>query len=144
MKKIALLLLVGVILTGCTMTKHLDSTSTFYGIDFRKYVEEDFLITPEKYIGEYDGISIVSYIITPELNYVDINPQDFEVPKWYVEYIDIQQAVDSLYTFCIEWGANAIINFEAIEHPVQVPMPSGVMKEMDVGIKLSGFAIKRK
>ena len=43
-----------------------------------------------------------------------------------------------------KWGANAIINFEAIEHPVQVPMPSGVMKEMDVGIKLSGFAIKRK
>jgi hypothetical protein len=137
------------ILSACTTTLNLIPTETsYFGIDFRKYTSEGFLITPEKYLGEYESIGVVKYVIVPGAEYKVLNKVTYSdgttqsIQKWVVNQITLSQGLDSLYHLSKAMGADAIVNFssnttqrnyQSIANPVTLE-----------GYELSGFAIKRK
>lgn len=133
-----------VLLTACETVKHFPGESTFVKVDFTKYTQLGFFITPEKYNGEYESIGMVEYTAVPESNLMESHRYaDGSVHKiWGHRPIYVSQGVDSLYSFSKSMGADAIINFtvDAVirDHPTAMP-PVTV-----VGYKVSGFAIKRK
>jgi len=150
MKKI-IIYFIAIVLASCSTVEHIDRTSVFYGIDFSKYNDQGFLITPEKYNGEYDALGIVQYNLTPEANYVTVqkftrnsdgsySPHNQQV--WFTENVDIQQALDSIYVFCKSLGANAIMNFSSRRY--EVPYTNQINPVVLNGIEVGGLAIKRK
>jgi len=124
-------------------------------IDFTKYTEGGFLITPFTYLGDYESICIVDVTIMPETKLVKYNTSNkpkedsyFKsdnnlvlAKKWESEKLNLEKSIDYLYKRAVNMGANAIVDFkiETIRenHTHFVP-PIEV-----VGIRLSGFAIKR-
>ncbi len=141
MKKLLFLLTSCCILSGCAITyNHIPPVSEFYGIDFRPYIEKGFLITPEFYLGEKDIIADVTYVLSPEANRVDLNPNDAVPPVWISQPVNIYQAMDSVYNFCIDRGANGLVNFRLDQHPITTPPPATTINR----ITITGYAIKRK
>jgi hypothetical protein len=133
MKKLLILLL---LFPSCMTLDHIPAESIYYGLDFRKYAEADFLITPEMYQGDYMTMGMVSYELYPEAHYVQAPD-----PKWITGIVLPKWAVDSMYNFCKSMGADALVNFRAefvtkpyynIANPINLS-----------GVKISGYAIKR-
>lgn len=145
MKKLLILLL---LLNGCTTLNHIPPKNIFYGFDFRKYAEKNFLITPEMYQGEYMTMGIVNCEIYPEAFYISTSvtkTPDGEYSlsgyKWIMKQIDPESAIDSMYFRCINMGADALVNFriESVEEEY-----SNIKNPITInGIKVSGYAINR-
>ncbi len=124
-------------------------TELFSGIDFRPYTEKGFLITPEKYPGEYESIGIVSYLIFPESTREGIReegtmPYQYATIRfeWNSEEINVQNALEGMYEECLKMGANALVNFDVTmeEELISVVTPPVMRK----GYRVTGFAIRRK
>lgn len=144
-------------LSSCAELKELskiDAYESVYEIDFSPFTQKDFLITPEKYLGEYESIGLIDYTIMPEANYVTVGIKKnvnysggvgssvVEDKKWVSNKVDARQALDSIYIVCLEMGADALVNFkistqednyQLIKNPIKIN-----------GITITGFAIKRK
>jgi hypothetical protein len=129
---------------------HIPKESAFYGLDFTKYTDRGFLITPESYRGEYSSIGMVSYVLTPEATLItkkvfvstETGQVTREEKEWKVGQVNITEAIDSLYTSAKRMGANAIINFEFRQEERDYPFLTNPVKI--TGWQLSGFAIRRK
>ncbi|MBA4411426.1 MAG: hypothetical protein C0397_18650 [Odoribacter sp.] len=158
MKKLLITCFAFMILTSCTSLKELSTifeNKNFFAIDFSKYSESGFLITPEKYLGEYTSIGIVRYEVYPGAYYKIIGskpnpnfgsnpsePKTILVKEWVVNKISMQEALDGMYKKCLEMGANALVNFD-VKYDV-VPY-TGISNPVYInGYVISGFAIKRK
>ncbi|WP_299577509.1 hypothetical protein [uncultured Sunxiuqinia sp.] len=151
MKKSFAFVLLVIALFGC---KTLDinmipRTEQFSGIDFRPYTQKGFLITPEKYQGEYESIGIVSYLIFPESTREGIK-EEGTMPyqhatirfKWNTEEINVQNALEGMYKECLNMGADALVNFDvALEEELISSVSPPVMRK---GYRVTGFAIRRK
>ncbi len=158
MKRLLFSLVVLAILSSCTTVKELQNiyeTKNFFAIDFTKYTEAGFLITPEKYIGDYESVGIVRYEVYPGAIYkvvsTQLNPaygntkveqKYIQVKKWEIKTISMQDAIEGLYKSCKEMKADALVNFD-IKYDV-VPYV-GISNPVQInGYVISGFAIKRK
>jgi hypothetical protein len=121
---------------GACVTTNIESEGGFtsFGIDFRPYTNEGFLITTEKPNGDYKAMGLIrvdqspKIIKTTESQYSLDKRDGFKLvvtsvgtnPEYYlVEEIEIQKSIDELYRISKEWGANALFNLEIIrsEHP---------------------------
>lgn len=62
MQKSVLIILSLFIFGGCATTNSLESDGGFisYGIDFRSYTNDDFLITTEKPNGDYKAVGLIT------------------------------------------------------------------------------------
>jgi hypothetical protein len=144
MKKVAILLIV----SGCSTIDLIPHESAYYGVDFRPYTKQGFLITPEKYSGNYESIGIVEYVyVSPaELRtiqegiYSDGRPA--VVKRWVTVTPALSAGVDSLYARSREMGADAIMNFTfSNEQRTHVVNTKTIVRP---GYRVSGYAIKRK
>lgn len=121
----------------------------FSGIDFREYTKKNFLFTPEKFIGDYESIGIVSFLIMPEANKdskFEPNTKNgkagYYTSEWTVKDIDIQNAIEGIYKHCVEMGADALVNFKS---DIQIVDYSYLIPPLKLqGYQITGFAIKRK
>jgi hypothetical protein len=161
MKKLILLAVTTVFLfTGCVELAEMSfypGEENLTGVDFRKYTNKGFLVTPEKYLGNYESIGLLTYELIPASSYrktgrqINENhiagstsggPQFYDIYKWIDQDVDVQMALDSLVNICIDDGADALMNlkreFIFREH-TGVKNPHTV-----IGVSISGFAIKRK
>jgi len=138
----AFFLLIGLLfLIGCgTTIKHYDKEINVYGYDFSKYSKQGFLFTPEKYLGEYESVGILSVEIVPEANYgyPDEGKKKGEFPRWFYSPISATELLDSLYFIATGMGADAVVNliiedFKTEKSSIYIP-----------SLRASGFAIKRK
>lgn len=141
MKKLLILLL----FTGCTTLNHIPPESIYYGFDFRKYAERDFLITPEMYQGEYMTMGIINYEVYPEANFIPVEISKpfggtYEKKSWVQDIILPKWAVDSIYVFCKRWDADALANFKM---DLVEKRHGSYDNIVIIGIKISGYAIKR-
>lgn len=134
--KIITLVIASLLYVSCTNTKSLSSKGgvNFYGYDFRNYSSEGFLFTPEKPVGYYTSVGMIQVVLEPEILELDAttfqrdNRNGIYIKgekkyalrlinyptgnKFYaVEIIEISDAIDEMYKFAIDWGANAIVNF---------------------------------
>lgn len=149
MKLKTVIIALSILVVGCAQQlTSIPQESHYYGVDFTKYTERGFLITPEKFLDEYESVGTVRYILIPSANYVTINRSVHsdgsvaERKQWVSRRVTLAQGLDSLYTMARSMGANAIINFEAKE--ATRSYPSLVNPITLSGYELSGFAIRRK
>ena len=122
------------------------------GIDFSKYTKDGFLITPEKYSGNYESIGLITFVFmpgaTPKTNIIENNYSWKESDNlitgysWDIEKVNLQDAIDAMYKRCTEMGANALVNFNATEEITEYVFPKAPVKIK--GYKITGFAIKIK
>lgn len=135
-------LLIAIIISSCSTLKHVSKQEVIYGIDFRPYTEKGFLFTPEKYLGEYASIGIVSIEIYPEYNYVDSHlnsdNQFVEAKGWQSEGIEIDTVLNKYHERLVAMGADAVMNFKT------TTVNKNYNTVVVVGLKMEGFAIKRK
>lgn len=114
---------------GACATTNIESDGGFtsYGIDFRPYTNNDFLITTEKPNGDYKAIGLIRIDQTPKIKQASLaeynrgDTKEFRAIKIYdktnpvyylVERIETQKSIDELYNISKEWGANAIFNLD--------------------------------
>ena len=161
MKNIFYFVILSMLMFSCKVIElsHIPQKEIIKGIDFRKYTEKGFLITPEKYNGEYESIGIINYLIMPEANR---KIQEVVIPttkskwedsdyiyrrsegifKWVIKEVDVQIALDGIYKQCIEIGADALVNFSAVSENEEYLYTNPPLSLK--GIRITGFAIKRK
>lgn len=147
---------------GCYPVKELASVprqERLFGIDFSKYSNQGFFITPEKYNGEYESVGLLSYEYLPSGEYLtggmsdvrnsSYNPNDknssyfLPVKYWHFEKINVEQVMDSVFKICKNMGADALVNFEIMEKSDDIGANS-LNPSTRFGYTITGFAIKRK
>jgi len=140
---LAVLLLIGCVAQTVT---HIPQEENFRGLDFSRFTERGFLITPEKYPGDYESIGLITYTYIPEVRYGSFKQSvssSAVLKRWIItKNKDINAGLDTLYSFCKIMGADALINFKsipAIRNYSFVYNPTTIE-----GFELSGFAIRRK
>lgn len=161
MKKNLLIIIVLGLITSCISPRELKNISekrNFYAIDFREYSKNGFLITPEKYIGDYQSIGIVRFEVYPGASYTvverKVNPnynpnttgpnssKYYDVKEWIVRKISMQDALDGIFEKCKEMGADALVNFKMDYDAVPY---DGISNPVVInGYIITGYAIKRK
>jgi hypothetical protein len=152
-----LLLLVFIVsLSGCvTELKVIYPVQQLYGIDFNTFTQKGFLITPEKYSGNYESIGIIDFTAKPGAQYKysgkkandyykdgTTDQQYFDKYEWVVDSISFSDVLNKVYTICVGMGADALVNFqnETILDPY-----TGIKNPVKItGYRITGFAIKRK
>lgn len=161
MKTFGFLLVITFFIAGCASVeelKYVPREQKLTGIDFSKYSSKGFLITPEKYLGDYESVGLISYEFLPSGNYAVVgegtipnssyNPFDpsstyyLATKKWVFESINIEQVMDSVYSSCSRMGADALVNFQ-INSKSDVVGANAINPANRFGYVISGFAIKR-
>jgi hypothetical protein len=163
-------LVVCFILAGCAPSqsiRYFGGYSSTRTIDFRKYNEKGFLITPNAYPGEFTSIGMISTTIIPDARYdAAPKPNDLSVhfyknnlfelkplnaapgastdSGWVVKRISTDAAIEQVYNYCLGINADAISNFSMTEicKAHFVGGSNGTIEAC--GVQISGFAIKRK
>jgi len=129
-------------LVGCGNAVELEKELYHVGFVFTKYTQNNFLITPEGYNGDYESIGLITTVLYPEVKKVSIKDLNENWQKlgeyWSVKKIDANEAIDSMYAIAVKHGANAIIRFDT----KVISKPNGIFNIY--GWEVSGFAIKRK
>ena len=119
MRKIAILITFALLaLSSCTVPR----LASFSIVDFSKYAEQGFLITPTSSISqEYESIGIVTFTYREKYSVLD------EVKPGLKDVYDV--ALDNLVESAKEQGANAILDFK-------------VREVSTATIQITGFAVK--
>lgn len=122
-------------------------------LDFSKYTAQGFFISPEAYRGDYESCGLLEIVVCPaatERESVSGTKQRPRVAPWGgrgekrpvrhldVEPLSIEEGLDVIHARALALGADALVHFEIHD----VPLYLGRYEYG--GIKLSGFAIKRK
>lgn len=133
------------LLLSCSTTTQTSKQVFTYVYDFRKYTDEGFLFTTEKYLGDYESIGLLSIEIIPELKKKDgyfAPGQTYSGGSssfWNYIPIKTEEVLDSLYNKAKSMGADAVVNLDVEYFDVIV---SGNISVPET--RASGFAIKRK
>ena len=148
MKKLLMAFLLPILFSACSVQKkigldYIPANQTLLGIDFRPYAEKGFHFTPYVYQFKHTILAQMDYTITPEATLVEKKGQDGTMIKeWKQGYVDIETAIDSIYHRCIEFGADAFMNFRIEDitesHP-ELKYPAFID-----GKRITGTAIKRE
>ncbi len=146
MKRSSLFLVLSIFFFSCTGLKETESFVLVTGFDFTEYSDQDFLITPLEYEGEYKSIGIISATIYPEVKKAG-ESANYDEDKYYrrysgnnyylIEKTDPRDAINEMYITAKEMGADAIIKFNA--KSVDLAIEKAIIPSYEV----SGFAIIR-
>ena len=145
MKKNWCLILVvslSIFIVSCQRTvTHIPAKSEISSLDFTKYQEDNFLITPSSYGGDYESLGLVTYSMYAESDFV-VSKENKDIGEWVHKKILVQDVLDLAYNKAKKQGANAITNFklEATTKSVH----DGLLMVSIPGISISGLLIKRK
>lgn len=146
MKYILSLFVIAVLFISCSATKPIERSELFSGIDFRKYTENNFFITPLEYTQPYEPIGLINFTMYPEVKDVPSTYSssdgyilmDSNGQRWFIGNIQTSDAVDKIYRYCTEMKADALMMFD-----VNVVYKNNGALSVP-GLEISGFAIKRK
>jgi len=144
---------------ACVSVNEIRGTALFSGYDFTEYTKKGFLFTPEKYLGEYESIGLITLRITPTVRKTNApsytsdtlvyksgmllnRGEDFEIVETVggrilVEVISSDKAIKLIYEKAVSMGADAIVNFNIED----IELHNGSL--FYTGLRITGFAIKR-
>lgn len=142
---VSVLALAALLLTACGGPGVYEKEMVVSGYDFREYTEQGFLITPEKYTGSYQSIGMLTVTVWPRIEVKEVREM-LEDPgpnrggeDWFVtDPVQPQEVVDSLHAKARSMGADAVMNFRAVE--VEEDLDNGPTRS---GVRARGFAIDR-
>lgn len=142
MKKFSALL--AVLLFSCSIEypKYIPREEKYYRLDFTKY--KDFLITKDRFSGNYKSIGLYQYELYPEAKRIldSIFSDGSRSYRWIYNQVSLQETLDSMVVISRANGADAIVNFEFKSKDKTIPVSE--FKSIDLtGFEVSGFAIKR-
>ncbi len=135
-------LLITFLITSCaTQLKHIPGYEITVAIDFTKYTDADFLITPHEYSGIYESIGLITTIVMPEAN-LETNEAGFvsESNVWKISDLNISEVINNIYGKAVQMGADAIVDFKIIEN---TDTYNSILPVAVTGYLISGYAIKR-
>ena len=153
--KIIIIILSLIMLISCSQLKYVPKFEHIFVLDFTKYNDLGFLITPESYNGKYESIGLLHFIFRPEANLITIEidiPLSESMQKetggkyktikkhWVMGEFNQQLILDIAYEESVKFGGDAVINFIIYPNdkayntspPLIIP-----------GIEVHGFIIKR-
>ncbi|MCH7498388.1 MAG: hypothetical protein IH971_11170 [Candidatus Marinimicrobia bacterium] len=145
--------LVGLILFGWSCTTPppplpLPELFSATGFVFSEYSKKGFLFTPNNYDGDYESLGLVQVTYTPRANVVSAPVISDPLYKNWQKYrlkpdpLDPQKVIAHIYSICVEMGADALTQMKIEHHSVG---PNSLTNNQIIdGIKISGFAIKRR
>lgn len=139
------------ILSSCTVPETISeyqSNSDYFLIDFSKYSNDGFFITPEAPYGSYQPIGLVSVTVNQGAKYVEkyLEKDEFDYPiyeeYWVKDSLNLQMAIDSLVQYSKSLGANSLASFK---YDAQFTHNTASMYKRValLSITVSGFAIKQ-
>lgn len=146
MRVIAIIICIGLFIS-CKPLLHIDGVDHLAYLDFKKYSDQGFFITPEKYEGEYVPIGIFNYTFLPSAEYKEIGKEKspdtgafHPVMDWVFESNSVSRVMDTVYVNCKLMGANGIMNFKLdYTHKEFLDVVNPAIQS---GWVVSGFAIK--
>lgn len=142
MKKI-LIFLFGILLTSCIVLKEIPSSKISYEIDLQKFSDKGFLITPEKYNGEYLLISIYTLYYFPSAHIISVKSKTGSSQQiWNIDKINLTTIFEEIYETTIKKNGDAFVNFttkEIVKSYNKIDKPVNIN-----GIEITGYMIKRK
>ena len=147
MKKILICLSLLILFTGCSRNiSHIKNEVITSSIDFSKYLEKGFLITPGEYGGNYNALGIFVFTVYPDANletkqYKAADGTRAESSRWFVTKIKTQEVIDIAYKTAIDKGADGITNFKI--RNINKTINDGVGIVSIDGIEIEGLLIKR-
>jgi hypothetical protein len=129
-----------------------------YAFNFTPFIQKGFLMTPEKYSGIYEPVGIINYesipgaefklverLVTDRAYGINDQPVTKKVYDWVIDSIPIQSILTKFYNECVKLGADALVNFEYEFFSNSFGVVHGFDSPFTIyGIRMSGFAIKRK
>lgn len=141
------------LVVGCQQTRQqvVPGTSGTIAFDFRPYLEDDFLFTPQDYDGEYEPVGMITLSVFPRAENLNapagqkrITPQNGYVQNGYmVEHVETDTLVARAYRQAKAMGADAIMNFDVA--PTTRTVQTGTASSITLtGFEVNGFAIDRK
>lgn len=108
-------------------------------------IKEGFLISPEKYPGDYESIGMLDISIYPTAarqpeipKSHKIRPGEYAQGYWLIAKIKPEEVVEIIHEKAKGMGADAVINFRVTSIQKQVDYDLNLK-----GVNVSGFAIKR-
>lgn len=139
-----------ILVTSCApMQKVVPLVEELYIVDFSPYAERGFLMTPERYEGNYESIADIEYIIKPGAEYKAIDGQDgdgegYKISQWVVtDTITLDDALAKVYEICVNMGADALVNYHG-EKLTDTRVSSLYGPVTITGYRITGYAIRRK
>jgi len=155
MKKLAFVFCV-FLLTSCATLTKIAPEETYYGIDFRRFAEKDFLFSTEKYNDNHLLLGIITMEIYAGAKYeIDVNKKNYigssATPTWIYENVNsitTDSALNKIYNKTLEFNGNAFVNFK-IEPIIKTVNKNDKGKSISnianvPGIRITGNMIKRK
>jgi hypothetical protein len=128
-----------IVVLGCTPRIELERAVSIAVLDFTEYQKTGFLITPEEYHGDYESCGFIEITVRPSLKAGREPPGLFSTGfNLVVGPIEIEEAIEQMYEQALNLGADAITRFKATSKEFQVRTYTFE------GVRISGFAIKRK
>ena len=132
MKKLLIILS---LIVGCgAPPKVIPEIQLIIDIDFTEYTQKGFLFTPNAYTANYESIGLITIIYYPEARLVtrvieyegkdkEGNKRARKESEWVINKINSNALLDSVYTTCIEMGADAFTQLKILDAPT---MPYGI------------------
>jgi len=143
------------LLTSCATLTKIAPEETYYGIDFRRFAEKEFLFSTENYNDSHLLLGIVTMEIYPGATYkIDSDKiyygNNTATHKWFYENantITADSALNKIYNKSIEFNGNAFVNLK-IESIIKIVNRNDKGKSISntanvSGIKITGNIIKR-
>lgn len=149
--------IVATLITACSSTKPIEKSIETFAIDFSKYADEGFIITPYEYKQQYLGVGEISVVAKPGQFYLTRKQASDRTQagqalirigapdgySWYVEPVSIDEAVAELVSLAKGMKADGImalkIDFDLPEGEL-APTVTSYLKRT---IIISGFAFRK-
>jgi len=131
------------VLTGCMTTQkftHVQKQEVIRTLDFTKYQEKGFLITPGDYSEEHDDLGMFSLSVYPEARFESPSIEE-TYPRWVYDDVDTHEVLDLLYEEAVKKGADAAIHFK-IDNTTRHYFDGQQNFEIS-GLEISGSFIRR-
>ena len=141
---LSIILAVVISMTGCAQKFiHLDKKETVASLDFTKYQEKGFLITPNTYGGNYESIGLFYFTIEAEADFKSVKDErGRSFKQWVSKDIDTNEVLKLAYETAKNKGSDAITNFK-IKNFTVTKSDGSSMFSIDA-VEISGLLIKRK
>lgn len=142
MKRFIYIFMVAFLAMSCGPTEKMRTTIETF-MDYRPYIEEGFLISPDSYYGEYDGIGELQLTTYPAKKYftVDNNNRRSDVQEYKAERISCDELLDEFVKMAKAKGADAVVRFKFL---IRYSYNYNYVDQYDIEYNLSGFLIKRE
>lgn len=142
MKKAIIILIAVLSLASCASIKPASRIVSTAFVDFRKFTESGFMITPNEYYGEHETIGEIRMEVVPAMveTYPELkknNKDGMPKPVVGIELLTFQEVAGLAVERAKLLGADAIVNFKLVKEdrePLVLERNKSIIKYVVYGL----------